>query len=291
MYHFHVLLVAFLCDVLPTTAFVSRQWALRLSVSTAKQTGMRTNPMTPGSVSSLSAMAIPLPGNSTTTSSISSRDPNQKRFDRSASTEAAADQDCILEIDGQRYNLTKWAKAHPGGVNVLQKFHDKDASKAFHAADHSTAAYAMLKDFWIGPVEGASTRVSSAAVTVPLAQEIQERNRPRWVQKLFTREDPIGIHKYMGIFVLAHFIFRFGQLYFGDPSAGFGTRLGKRAHVGPVLCLIPHAVLSLSSLIFHTGMCQHHDNVFVASLRMRLLSSSETFVDVDTPFLTKFCLF
>uniref|UniRef100_A0A7S3KZN3 Uncharacterized protein n=2 Tax=Amphora coffeiformis TaxID=265554 RepID=A0A7S3KZN3_9STRA len=56
----------------------------------------------------------------------------------------------------------------------------------------------------------------------------------------------------MGFFALAHFIFRFGQLYFGDPSAGYGTRLGKGPHIGPALCLIPHAVLALSSLIFHT---------------------------------------
>ena len=41
-------------------------------------------------------------------------------------------------------------------------------------------------------------------------------------------------------------------MYFGDPSAGYGTWLGKGARIGPVLCLIPHALLSLSILIFHT---------------------------------------
>ena len=200
-------------------------------------------------------MAIPFPGNSTTTSSATNFP--QGRFDRSASMIAAADQDCILEIDGQRYNLTKWAKAHPGGLKVLHKFHNKDASKAFHAADHSAAAYEMLKDFWIGPIDEASTSMQSQALTstsTTTASVARARTaRPRWIQKLFTREDPIGIHKYMGFFVLAHFIFRFGQLYFGDPSGGFGTRLGKEPLIGPALCLIPHTVLSLSSLIFHTG--------------------------------------
>ena len=137
------------------TAFVSRPLSRRsLSVSAPEKAWRRANPVTPHSVLPLNAMSIPFPGNSTTTSSPTSIP--QGRFDRSASTGAAADQDCILEIDGQRYNLTKWAKAHPGGVKVLHKFHNKDASKAFHAADHSTAAYEMLKDFWIGPVDGTS---------------------------------------------------------------------------------------------------------------------------------------
>eukprot|EP00977_Amphora_coffeiformis_P026538 scaffold27661_cov92-Amphora_coffeaeformis.AAC.1 len=260
------ILVCFLLGVFHATAFVSRPSSrLSVSVSDPAKAWIRANSVTPRSMLPLNAMAIPFPGNSTTTSSPTSIP--YGRFDRSASTVAAADQDCILEIDGQRYNLTKWAKAHPGGVKVLHKFHNKDASKAFHAADHSTAAYAMLKDFWIGPVEGATTDGAStmithqalAGATVGLPPT---RSRPRWIQKLFTREDPIGIHKYMGFFALAHFIFRFGQLYFGDPSAGYGTRLGKGPHIGPALCLIPHAVLALSSLIFHTGM-YHHMRSFV----------------------------
>lgn len=41
------------------------------------------------------------------------------------------------------------AKAHPGGVKILQKFHNTDATKAFHAAGHSKMAYEMLTDFVI----------------------------------------------------------------------------------------------------------------------------------------------
>jgi hypothetical protein len=46
---------------------------------------------------------------------------------------AVIEEQWILEIDGRRYNLTDWAKAHPGGVNVLRRFNNKDASKSFHA--------------------------------------------------------------------------------------------------------------------------------------------------------------
>jgi cytochrome b involved in lipid metabolism len=166
--------------------------------------------------------------------------PKENRFERTADQNAHAQAPCIMEIDGVAYNLTAWAKAHPGGEKILLKFHDKDASKAFHAAGHSKKAYEMLKDFAITP----------AAAAVAAAAPVD--SVPRWRKKLFTKEDPIGVHKYMGVFVLLHFVFRYFQMYLGDPSCGLGSRLGKGAAIGPALCLIPHAVLSLSSLIFHT---------------------------------------
>ena len=67
--------------------------------------------------------------------------------------------------------------------------------------------------------------------------------------KLFTREDPIGVHKYLGMFCLINFIGRYRQMLFTDPAAGLGTR----GHPWfAIACLVPHALLSLSSLIFHT---------------------------------------
>lgn len=168
----------------------------------------------------------------------------EDRFERTAAQDIQAQAPCIMEIDGVKYNMTAWAKAHPGGENILLKFHNKDASKAFHAAGHSKKAYEMLKDFAIA--EGAT------AEQVAVPERSVTDNIPRWRKKLFTKEDPIGIHKYMGIFVLLHFLFCYGQMYFGDPSCGLGTRLGKGPSIFPALCLIPHAVLSLSSLIFHT---------------------------------------
>jgi len=70
----------------------------------------------------------------------------EERFARTSSKQAQAQAPCILKIDGVSYNMTAWAKAHPGGEKVLLRFHDKDASKAFHAAGHSKHAYEMLKE-------------------------------------------------------------------------------------------------------------------------------------------------
>lgn len=198
--------------------------------------------------------------------------PQGDRFERTASQVAHVEQPCILTIDGIHYNITAWAKAHPGGVNVLKKFHGKDASRAFHAADHSKAAYKMLERFAIPESATAvfsnstdanaqnTIRVleatSPASIAVggecPVSIANLKRKRPRWIQKLFTKEDPIGVHKSLGIFSLLHFAFRYTQMLFGDPSAGLGTRLGKGPSIAAALCLVPHALLSLSSLIFHT---------------------------------------
>ena len=184
---------------------------------------------------------------------------HKDRFQRTATQNAATEKECILTIDGVSLNITQWAKAHPGGVNILRRFHNKDASKPFHAADHSAHAYAILKDFPVvkreNYTESEMTEVSTTPrLRCPIIQPQKARpRRPRWQQKLFTKEDPIGVHKYLGIFCLVHFAFRFLQMYFFDPSAGLGTRQGRGPHIATALCLPAHALLSLSSLIFNTG--------------------------------------
>jgi cytochrome b involved in lipid metabolism len=174
------------------------------------------------------------------------------RFHREASKTLEIQEPCIIYIHGNRYNLTAWANAHPGGARILQKFNDKDASKAFEAAHHSISAYDMLKDFRID--EEAAPALVEAGITTNLIRtafveptKISLRSRLR--HKLFTREDPIGVHKYLGILCLINFIGRYRQMYFGDPAAG----LGSRGHPWfSIISLLPHGLLSMSSLIFHT---------------------------------------
>lgn len=72
-------------------------------------------------------------------------------------------------------------------------------------------------------------------------------------RKLFTKEDPLQLHKGLGIFVLLHYVYRYclalGVLCPIDPSAGFGAgRLRRRG----LVMLAMHGALSCSSLIFST---------------------------------------
>ena len=187
------------------------------------------------------------------------------RFDKTAASETAMETPCILTIQGKQYNMTAWAKSHPGGSRILEKFHNRDATKAFFAAGHSQYAIDMLNDFLIKDEEQSSKNIvihphsssetlKNALETVGSFDKSDEKGAviSRVRTKLFTKEDPIGIHKYCGIFVLLHFAFRFLQSFFGDPSAGMGHRLGKGSSLISLACIIPHTVLSLSSLIFHT---------------------------------------
>jgi cytochrome b involved in lipid metabolism len=214
------------------------------------------------------------------------------RFERTADTTAHLDEPCILIMQGKRYNLTAWAKAHPGGDKVLKKFHNKDATRAFEAAHHSVQAYEMLKDFEIdndeqvGQATGAAllsdglqvgsvaygqnastassvSGVSDAYITsisMPLSNPessistwTASRPTARWRAKLFTSEDPYAIHKVLGVYCLLHFVFRHAQMLFGDPAAGLGSSRSSFLSGRIALwCLIPHALLSMSSLIFHT---------------------------------------
>ena len=52
----------------------------------------------------------------------------EDRWSRTAEKEEAIDAECILTIRGTQYNMTAWARAHPGGPNILRRFNGKDAT-------------------------------------------------------------------------------------------------------------------------------------------------------------------
>jgi len=42
------------------------------------------------------------------------------------------DKPCVITIEGRTYDLTKWAKDHPGGP-IIHIYHNRDATEVFHA--------------------------------------------------------------------------------------------------------------------------------------------------------------
>lgn len=64
--------------------------------------------------------------------------------------------DCWLAIDGKIYDVTSYIYSHPGGANEILKYCGQDGTKAFASKDkfipqdHSSTAYAMLADYYIG---------------------------------------------------------------------------------------------------------------------------------------------
>lgn len=146
--------------------------------------------------------------------------------------------------------MKTWAKAHPGGPNILLRLNGKNATNAFISSGHSENALNMLEHFIIHDQHQLSVTPSVNEVyDSPLLDDTSTGliTLKRIRNKLFTKEDP-GIHKYCGVFVLLHFAYRFYQSYFGDPFGGFG----KDSSMKVLLCLVPHITLSLSSVIFRT---------------------------------------
>ena len=55
----------------------------------------------------------------------------ESRFQVKASNKTSIDDERIITINDAQYNLTPWANAHPGGMQVLRRFHGKDATAGF----------------------------------------------------------------------------------------------------------------------------------------------------------------
>ena len=201
-------------------------------------------------------------------SGISMVAPSRRRFARTATNVTATTTPTVLTIRGINYDLTEWARAHPGGIQALRKHrHHRqeqgttttaattttttpDATGAFERAGHSDEAWRLLEKFRIEePTQAAvndrlSTTTKMTTTTTTLA---------KWKKKLVTREDPQYIHKVLGVYALLHFAYRMYQMLFGkDLSAGLGGNLGRGANLSAVFCVLPHLVLSFSSFIFDT---------------------------------------
>lgn len=51
---------------------------------------------------------------------------------------------CVIRVDDSWYDVTAWRHSHPGGAQIIDQFHDADATDAFYAL-HSEEAIQKLK--------------------------------------------------------------------------------------------------------------------------------------------------
>jgi cytochrome b involved in lipid metabolism len=174
----------------------------------------------------------------------------------------------LLRIHGTLYNLTDWAAAHPGGVEILYKFNtttsssatQNDATRAFHNVGHSTHAWELLSTLPVVAEENEQEKdhhktihihdTDESLVTTTTSQTPNAAYAvgSKW-RKLFTKEDPYAIHKTLGIYCILHFLYRYGVALIGGNAAAGLTTTSKAL---TILTLLPHALLSLSSFLFVT---------------------------------------
>lgn len=82
--------------------------------------------------------------------------------------------DVWVIIHGKVYNVSKFLDEHPGGVDVLLEQAGKDATAAFEAVSHSSAARGQLAGMEIGVLAGGSAAVAERKVEV---QRIEGESR------------------------------------------------------------------------------------------------------------------
>jgi len=135
---------------------------------------------------------------------------------------------------------------HPGGPEKIQEYLGKDIKEPFEEEQHSKYAIATLKKL---PVVG---HVLSAGLQEKLEIEIDIAykksfccSREYIVKKLFTIEDPIYLHKTLGLMSLISFVYRYFYVF---PMTG---TLGFNGSWFDHLTMALHMALSSSSLIFH----------------------------------------
>lgn len=190
---------------------------------------------------------------SSTNTNDNTKRTRKHRFNVAAPSDTRIEQDCLLKIHGKLYDLQAFAKAHPGGSAVLKRFHNKDATAAFEMADHSNKARQLLATYEVQ--EDEIMEESITAISVPVTGNESKGEKRPW-KKLFTQEDPIGYHKYLGIFCLLHFVWRHVQIFStSSVTAGFGLiSITGSTRTNPWVCLwlLPHALLNASAFIFHS---------------------------------------
>lgn len=62
----------------------------------------------------------------------------------------ASSNDCWFVINGMVYDVTNFAKNHPGGEELIHDFAGKDATDAFEAIGHSKGALTLLAKYNTG---------------------------------------------------------------------------------------------------------------------------------------------
>ncbi|CAF1982007.1 unnamed protein product [Rotaria magnacalcarata] len=71
---------------------------------------------------------------------------------------------CIMMIDNNVYDITRFLEEHPGGEEVLKEQHGRDATNAFEDVGHSSDAREQMKAYKIAKLDSNDTKNSRPTV-------------------------------------------------------------------------------------------------------------------------------
>lgn len=55
-----------------------------------------------------------------------------------------------VKYDGSKYDIQTFLKNHPGGINYIEPYENKEISKRMQNTEHSKAAYYLLREYQQG---------------------------------------------------------------------------------------------------------------------------------------------
>lgn len=147
------------------------------------------------------------------------------------------------------YDVNKFIHKHPGGKKIIQMHLGKPIDEPFNEEGHSKTAQGLFGDPTKVPQIGiVLDQLLAEKVEIEYDTEYKKSflcSRKFLIKKLFTKEDPIYLHKTFGFLSLLSFIYRYFYVF---PKYG---NLGFEGTWFDYLTLAVHMTLSCSSIIFH----------------------------------------
>eukprot|EP00040_Diaphanoeca_grandis_P038863 m.257555 g.257555 ORF g.257555 m.257555 type:complete len:460 (-) comp35410_c0_seq1:130-1509(-) len=151
----------------------------------------------------------------------------------------------VVMYDGVVYDVSTFAPTHPGGVSKITEYLGKAIDEPFKDESHSKYAVKLVKKL---PVVGYYSKLMSEKLEIELDDVKYKRSfccsRKFVIKKLFTKEDPLYLHKILGLFALCSFAYRYGYCMPTYGNLNFNNTWFDH------FTIAAHLLLSCSSLIF-----------------------------------------
>jgi hypothetical protein len=144
------------------------------------------------------------------------------------------------------YDVSEFMKEHPGGPEKIEEYLGKNIEAPYEEEGHSKYALKLMLALpKVGEVLNDELQ-AKLEVEIDVAYKKSYCCSPEYVfKKLFTNEDPIYLHKTLGLLSLVSFVYRYCYVLPMEGNLGFnGTWFDH-------LTMALHMGLSASSLIFH----------------------------------------
>jgi cytochrome b involved in lipid metabolism len=161
---------------------------------------------------------------------------SENATDHSMDTANSPQPKLLVEYKGETFDIQDFLVEHPGGRTILEKYENKDITRAFDDINHSEYARKKMKQYLLS---------DKTIHIAPISIKGNKVDAKFVVRKLFTKEDQNNIHKVLGFLSLCSYVYRYFWVYPTTGSLGFvGTKFDW-------FTLLLHFMLSFSSLIFH----------------------------------------